>query len=126
MAAKYILKRDYIMKDTGQYFTSDSAEDTFCRLYGQVRQLYYLDLDRENDVPVDREQLESIVNSILYIALDTEKKITDNSIPGHIENMKMETRGGVIQIYRELAKNLKESYRALRSYARKRIAKNQK
>ena len=112
------------MKDTGQYFTSDSAEDTFCRLYGQVRQLYYLDLDRENGVPVDRDQLETIVNSILYIALDTEKKIAENSIPGHIYSMKMETRGGVMEIYRELAKNLKESYRALRSYARKRIAKN--
>lgn len=113
------------MKDTGQYFTSDSAEDSFCRLYGQVRQLYYLDLDRENGVPVDRDQLESIVNSILYIALDTEKKITEKSMPGHIKNMKMETRGGVVKIYRELAKNLKESYRALRSYARKRIEKNQ-
>ena len=78
------------MKDTGQYFTSDSAEDTFCRLYGQVRQLYYLDLDKENGVPVDREQLESIVNSILYIALDTEKKIIEKSIPGRINNMKME------------------------------------
>lgn len=111
------------MKDTGQYFTSDSAEDCFCRLFGQVRQLYYLDLDRENSVPVDRNQLESIVNSILYIALDTEKKITDNSIPGHIENMKMETRGGVMEIYRKMAANIKESYRALRSYAGERIDK---
>lgn len=111
------------MKDTGQYFTSDSAEDTFCRLYGQVRQLYYLDLDKENGVPVDREQLESIVNSILYIALDTEKKIIEKSIPGRINNMKMETRGGVFPIYREMAKNLKESYRALRLRVHKRISK---
>lgn len=116
--------KDNINNETGLYFPTDSAEDAFCRLYGQVRQLYYLDLDRENGVPVDREQLESIVNSILYIALDTEKKIAENSIPGHIDSMKMETRGGVVQIYRELAKNIKESYRALRSYARKRIAKN--
>ena len=114
------------MKDTGQYFTSNSAEDTFCRLYGQVRQLYYLDLDRENGVPVDRVQLESIVNSILYIALYTEKKIAENSIPGHIKNMKMETRGGVMEIYRKMAASIKESYRALRSYAGERIAKNQK
>ena len=111
--------------EAGLYFPSDSAEDAFCRLYGQVRQLYYLDLDRENGVPVDRDQLESIVNSILYIALDTEKKIAENSIPGHIENMKMETRGGIVPIYKEMAKNLKESYKALRSYAHKRIAKNQ-
>lgn len=111
------------MKETGQYFTSDSAEDSFCRLFGQVRQLYYLDLDRENGVPVDREQLENIVNSILYIALDTEKKIAEKSIPGHIENMKMETRGGVMEIYRKMAANIEESYRALRSYARERIDK---
>lgn len=117
--------KDNMNNEAGLYFPSDSAEDAFCRLYGQVRQLYYLDLDRENGVPVDREQLESIVNSILYIALDTEKKISEKSIPGHIENMKMETRGGTVPIYREMAKNLKESYRALRSYVRDRIAKNQ-
>lgn len=111
--------------EAGLYFPSDSAEDAFCRLFGQVRQLYYLDLDRESGVPVDREQLRDIVNSILYIALDTEKKIAENSIPGHIDNMKMETRGGVVQIYKEMAKNLKESYRNLRSYAGERIAKNQ-
>lgn len=116
--------KDNINNETGLYFPTDSAEDAFCRLYGQVRHLYYLDLDRENGVPVDREQLESIVNSILYITLDTEKKIVEKSIPGHIDSMKMETRGGVVRIYRELAKNLKESYRALRFYARKRIAKN--
>lgn len=114
------------MKDTGQYFTSDSAEDTFCRLYGQVRQLYYLDLDRENGTPVSREQLERTVNSILYIALDTEKKIRRDSIPGETDNMKMETRGGTVPIYRELARNLRESYKSLRTYAHKRAEKNLK
>lgn len=114
------------MKDTGQYFTSDSAEDGFCRLFGQVRQLYYLDLDRENGVPVDRDQLRDIVNSILYIALDTEKKIDSESEVGHIDRQPMETRGGVMEIYRKMAANIEESYRALRSYARERIAKNPK
>lgn len=113
------------MKESGQYFTSDSAEDSFCRLFGQVRQLYYLDLDRENGVPVDRDQLRDIVNSILYITLDTEKKIDSESEVGHIERQPMETRGGVMEIYRKMAANIKESYKALRSYAEERIAKNQ-
>lgn len=109
--------------DTGLYFPSDDAEDAFCRLYGQARQLYYLDLDRENGVPVDREQLENVVNSILYIALDTEKKIRKESVPGRISNINMETRGGIVPIYREMARNLRESYRALRRYAKNRIEK---
>lgn len=113
------------MKESAQYFTSDSAEDSFCRLFGQVRQLYYLDLDRESGVPVDRDQLRDIVNSILYIALDTEKKIDSESEVGHIDRQPMETRGGVMEIYRKMAANIEESYKALRSYARKRIAKNQ-
>lgn len=109
------------MKETGQYFTSDSAEDSFCRLFGQVRQLYYLDLDRENGVPVDREQLRDTVNSILYIALDTEKKIDREAEVGHIDRKPMETRGGVMEIYKKLAANIEESYRNLREYAKNRI-----
>lgn len=108
-------------KVSGQYFTSDDAEDAFCRLYGQVRQLYYLDLDRENGVPVDRDQLKYVVDSILYITLDTERKIDENSEVGHIESKPVDGRGGVMPIYREMAKNLKESYRRLRSMVRDRL-----
>ena len=109
--------------ETGQYFTSDSAEDTFCRLYGQVRQLYYLHRDQEAGIPVDRETLSDIINSILYIALHTEKHITENSVPGKTQRMKMETRGGVIPVYNELKKNLDQYYKDLRSYSSNRIKK---
>lgn len=114
--------KDNISSETGLYFPTNDADDAFCRLYGQVRQLYYLDLDCENGAPVDREQLERTVNSILYIAIDTENKIRRDSIPGHIDSMKMETRGGTMPVYKEMVKNLRESYNALRRYAKNRIS----
>ena len=113
--------KDNTNTKTGLYFPTDDADDAFCRLFGQVRQLYYLDLDRENGVPVDRDQLKSVVDSILYIALDTEKKIDENSEVGHIDSRPVDGRGGVMPIYREMAKNLKESYRRLRSMVRDRL-----
>lgn len=117
--------KDNIKTETGLYFPSDSAEDTICRLDGQVRQLYYLHRDMEEGIPVDRERLGTIVESILYITLHAEEYITNNSIPGKTENMKMETRGNAMKYYSELKKNVEQYYNDLRSYARKRIAKNQ-
>jgi hypothetical protein len=99
----------------------ETLEETACRLEMIVRQIYFIAKDAEEYGFTDHNTLEDFTNSLLYTAIEYEKRIKRMS-----ENRPTKrpvTHGNALKHTKTLEESLKRQHENLRKYCNDRINK---
>lgn len=99
----------------------ETLEETACRLEMIVRQIYYIAKDAEEYGFTDHNTLEDFTNSLLYTAVEYEKRI--KSMSEHRPTRRPETHGNSLKLLKTLEESLKRQYENLRKNCNDRISK---
>lgn len=104
-----------------RYVLDDSFEEAACRLETVVRHLYYISMDAEKNGYTDHETLTDFTNSLLYIALDFERRIKETY--EHKPTKRRPIHGKERKLTENLRNGLRTQYENLRRMCNERIDK---
>ena len=91
---------------------TESLEDTACRLEMLVRQMYYTAMDAKREGYADHDTLKGYTDSILYSALEYEKRIMRMS--RHRPTKRPPVHGNAERLTKALEESLRTQYENLR------------